>query len=209
MIIDPKKQTFKDNYKLMIGSILPRPIAFVSTISPGGVYNLAPFSFFTGITSDPPTICFSPTRRGTDGMPKDTLNNIKANEEFVINIVNEDIAAQMNACATEFPPETDEFEITGLTPVPAQIVKPPLVKEAPISFECKRLQILEIGKAQAGGGFLVIGEIVMFHVANELLNNGRIDTGLLKPIGRLAGAEYTKLGERFTLQRKAHKKNEK
>lgn len=206
MQIDPKQQTFKDNYKLMIGSILPRPIAFVSTISPEGVHNLAPFSFFTGITSDPPTICFSPTRRGADGMPKDTLLNIKANGEFVINIVNEDIAEQMNECATEFPPEIDEFEMTGLTPSPASVVAPPLIKESPISFECKKMQILEIGKPRAGGGFLVIGEIVMFHVADELLGHGRIDTGKLKPIGRLAGAEYTRLGERFTLQRKTYKK---
>jgi len=209
MQIDPKKQTFKDNYKLMIGSILPRPVAFVSTVSPAGIHNLAPFSFFTGITSDPPTICFSPTRRGTDGMPKDTLLNIKANGEFVINIVTEDIAAQMNDCATEFPPEIDEFEMTGLTPSPASVVAPPLIKESPISFECKKMQIIEIGKARAGGGFLVIGEIVMFHVADHLLSHGRIDTGQLKPIGRLAGAEYTKLGERFTLERKVHKKNEK
>jgi len=207
MIIDPKKQTFKENYKLMIGSILPRPIAFVSTISADGVHNLAPFSFFTGITSDPPTVCFSPTRRGTDGMPKDTLINIKANGEFVINIVTEDIAEPMNECATEFPPEIDEFTMTGLTPVPAQIVTPPLIKESPISFECKKMQIIEIGQPRAGGGFLVIGEIVMFHVADHLLHHGRIDTGQLRPIGRLAGAEYTRLGERFTLQRKVFKKN--
>ncbi len=202
MIIDPKKQTFKENYKLMTGSILPRPIALVSTISKEGVYNLAPFSFFTGITSDPPTICFSPARRGIDGEPKDTLENIKATGEFAINIVNEDTVEQMNETATEFPPEIDEFKESGLTAVDAKIISPPLVKESPISFECKRLQILEIGKAQAGGGFLVIGEIVMFHVKDELLENGRINTGLLNPIGRLAGAEYSKLGERFILQRK-------
>jgi flavin reductase (DIM6/NTAB) family NADH-FMN oxidoreductase RutF len=202
VIIDPKKQSFKENYKLMIGSILPRPIAFVSTISQDGIYNLAPFSFFTGITSEPPTICFSPTRRGTDGEIKDTLVNIKATGEFVINIVNESIVKQMNETATEFPPEVDEFLQSGLTAVPAEIVSAPLVKESPISFECKRLQVLEIGKAQAGGGFLVIGEIVMFHIKDSLLENGRINTELLNPVGRLAGAEYTKLGQRFTLQRK-------
>jgi flavin reductase (DIM6/NTAB) family NADH-FMN oxidoreductase RutF len=202
MLIDPKKQTFKENYKLMIGSILPRPIAFVSTISKDGIHNLAPFSFFTGITSDPPTICFSPTRRGTDGEAKDTLKNIKATGEFVINIVTEDIVKEMNETATEFPPEVDEFLKSGLTAIPAEIVSAPLVKESPISFECKRLQVLEIGKAQAGGGFLVIGEIVMFHIKDSLLENGRINTELLNPVGRLAGAEYTKLGERFTLKRK-------
>ena len=151
MLIDPRKQTFKENYKLMIGSIVPRPIAFVSTISKNGIYNLAPFSFFTGITSDPPTVCFSPTRRGTDGEAKDTLKNIRETGEFVINIVNENIVSQMNETATEFPPDIDEFKESGLTAVPAKIVSPPLVKESPISFECKRLQVLEIGKAQAGG----------------------------------------------------------
>ena len=169
MTIDPKKQTFQENYKLMIGSILPRPIAFVSTISSDGIYNLAPFSFFTGIISDPPTICFSPTRRGTDGEAKDTLKNIRATGEFVINIVTENIVSQMNETATEFPPEVDEFKASGLTAIPSKIVKPPLVKESPISFECKKVQVLELGKAQAGGGFLVIGEIVMFHMKDELM----------------------------------------
>jgi flavin reductase (DIM6/NTAB) family NADH-FMN oxidoreductase RutF len=206
MLIDPKKQTYKENYKLLIGSIVPRPIALVSTISEQGIYNLAPFSFFTGITSDPPTICFSPARKAEDGSPKDTLNNIKATGEFVINIVNEEISEPMNETATEFPADIDEFEMSGLTAVKAQIVEAPLVKESPISFECKKLQIIEIGEVQAGGGFLVIGEIVMFHVDDELIKNGRIDTGLLNPIGRLAGMEYTKLGERFTIARKPNKR---
>lgn len=203
MNIDPQKQTFKENYKLMIGSIVPRPIALVSTVSAEGINNVAPFSFFTGITSQPPTVCFAPTRRGTDGQPKDTLKNIRDTGEFVINVVNEAIAGAMNNAATEFPPEYDEFSETGLTPGAGLIVKAPLVAESPVSFECKLIQIIEIGEARAGGGFLVIGEIVMFHVKDELLHNGRIDTALLNPIGRLAGAEYTKLGERFTLQRKA------
>ncbi|KAA3610213.1 MAG: flavin reductase family protein [Calditrichaeota bacterium] len=206
MLIDPKKQTFKENYKLMIGSILPRPIAFVSTVSHDGIHNLAPFSFFTGITSEPPTVCFSPTRRGTDGEAKDTLKNIESTGEFVINIVNESIVEQMNETATEFPPDVDEFQKSGLTAIGAKIVKAPLVNESPISFECKKLQVIEIGEAKAGGGFLVIGEIVMFHIKDALLENGRIKTDLLNPIGRLAGAEYTKLGERFTLQRKSLKK---
>jgi len=190
MLIDPQKQTFKENYKLMIGSIVPRPIAFVSTISKDGIHNLAPFSFFTGITSDPPTVCFSPTRRGTDGEAKDTLINIQGTGEFVINMVNENIVNEMNETATEFPPDVDEFEASGLTAVPAAIINAPLVKESPISFECKKMQVIEIGKAQAGGGFLVIGEIVMFHISDDLLENGRINTALLNPVGRLAGAEY-------------------
>lgn len=206
MIIHPKDQSYKDNYKLMIGAILPRPIAFVSTISADGIYNLAPFSFFTGVTSDPPTILFCPTRKGPEGVRKDTLTNIQETGEFVVNMVTEEIAEPMNETATEFPAGIDEFKESGLTPVPAQIVKAPLVKESPIHFECKLNQIIEIGKAQAGGGFIVVGEIVLFHIDDKLYNNGRIDIDGLKPVGRLAGAEYTKMGERFNLFRKPYLK---
>ncbi|NIM20453.1 MAG: flavin reductase family protein [Candidatus Latescibacteria bacterium] len=204
MIIDPKDQPRRDVYKLMIGSILPRPIAFVSTISTDGTLNLAPFSFFTGVTSQPPTICFSPARRPADGTQKDTLNNIVATGEFVVNVVTEAIARQMNEAATDFPPEIDEFEMTGLTPIPSQIVAPPRVKESPINMECKLHQVIEIGPEGPGGGALVIGEIVLFHVADELLRKGRIDTGALKPVGRLAGTEYTTLGRRFSMERKKY-----
>ena len=205
MIINPKEQSYKDNYKLLIGSILPRPIAFVSTISKNGIYNLAPYSFFTGVTSDPPTILFCPTRKGNDGNRKDTLTNIQDTGEFVVNIVTEKIAEPMNDCATEFPHEVDEFKESGLTPIAARIVKAPLVKESPIHFECKLHQVIEIGPARPGGGFIVIGEILLFHIDDSLYEKGRIDTGLLKPVGRLAGAEYTKLGERFSLIRKPYK----
>ena len=202
MIIDPKNQPFRDNYKLLIGSILPRPIAFVSTISKNGIHNLAAYSFFNGITSNPPSICFAPTRKSSDGSKKDTLINIEDTDEFVVNIVTEDIVKPMNDTAPEFPPEISEFEEVGLTPLEAQIVKAPLVKESPINMECKLLQVVEVGPAEPGGGFLVIGEIVLFHIKDELLENGRIDTGLLKPVGRLAGTEYTTLGKRFSLSRK-------
>ncbi len=206
MTIDPKKQSYKENYKLMIGSIVPRPIAFVSTVSGAGIYNVAPFSFFTGITSKPPTVCFAPTRRGTDGAVKDTLQNIRDTGAFVINIVNEDIVEAMNNAATEFPPEYDEFSETGLTPAASERVAAPRVAESPINMECTLMHELEIGPAEPGGGFLVIGEIVLFHIRDDLLRNGRIDTAGLNPVGRLAGAEYTKLGERFTLTRKPFKK---
>ena len=202
MIIDPNKITQPENYKLLIGSILPRPIAFVSTLSEQGQANLAPFSFFTAICSKPPTICFCPARRASDDGKKDTLRNIEKTGEFVVNIVTEDIAVPMNDCATDFPPQIDEFEVSGLTPVPSEIVKPYRVKESPIQFECKLNQIVYVGPEAAGGGALVIGEVVLFHVDDRLLDQRlRIDTGALKPIGRLAGMEYTKLGERFTLVR--------
>ena len=152
MIIDPKKQTLKENYKLMIGSILPRPIAFISTISKNGIHNLAAYSFFNGITGNPPSICFAPTRKSSDGSKKDTLINIEETGEFVVNVVTEEIVQQMNATAPDFPPEISEFEEVGLTPIDSQIVKAPRVKESPINLECKLMQVVEVGPPEPGGG---------------------------------------------------------
>src|SRR5947207_6755535 len=123
MIINPAEHDYRNIYKLMVGVIVPRPIAFVSTISREGIPNLAPFSFFTGISANPPVICFSPMIRGSDGTRKDTLNNIEATREFVVNVVSEDFAQQMNLCAPEYGPEVDEFVESRLTPVPSDLVK--------------------------------------------------------------------------------------
>ncbi len=202
MIIDPDKQPFSDNHKLMIGSIVPRPIAFVSTVSPDGKNNLAPFSYFNGVCSNPPTVMFAPARRGYDGVTKDTLNNIRDTDQFVINIVSEEIGEKMVACATDFPPEVDEFEVSGLTPKPSEKVKPPLVAESKVSFECELNQIVEIGDGGAGAGFVVIGTIVMFHVDDDVYTDGRIDIEALKPIGRLAGNSYTHIRDTFEIVRK-------
>ena len=204
MIIDPKESTYIDAYKLMVGGIVPRPIAFVSTVAADGRLNLAPFSYFNAITSAPPTICFAPGRRHTDGGRKDTLNNIETTGEFVVNVVTEDIAAAMNKTATDFPPPVDEFEVAGPTPAPSEVVKAPRVKESPINMECKLYQVIHIGEERAGGGSLVIGEIVMWHIADELYVNGRIDTMALKPLGRLAGTRYTTLGKIISMKRKPY-----
>ncbi len=202
MIIDPAKQDLVANYKLLIGSVLPRPIAFVSSVGADGTANLAPFSFFTAAAPKPPTVCFAPLRRFSDGQEKDTLCNIRATKEFVVNIVTGQNVELVNEAAAEFAPEIDEFEAVGFTPGVSEIVKPPRVLESPISFECKLTQIVPLGAAEAGGGALVIGEVVCFHVADHLLKDGRIDTEALDPIGRLAGAEFTTLGRRFSLERK-------
>ena len=202
MIIDPSQQDRTANYKLIIGSILPRPIAFVSTSDAQGTPNLAPFSFFTGVAADPPTVCFAPLRRFSDGQEKDTLQNIRLTGEFVINVVTEEIVEQANDCAVEYPPKVSEFEKAGLTPVACEVVAAPRVQESPISMECKLVQIFDVGADGPGGGSLVIGEVVRFHVADELLDGGRIDTEALNPVGRLAGAEFTTLGRRFSLERK-------
>jgi len=199
MIINPEKQDSKDNYKLMISCILPRPIAFVSTISASGKPNLAPFSFFTGITSSPPTVCFAPARR-SDGGKKDTLNNIEETGQFVINVVTEDIAGPMNETATDYPSEIDEFEKAGLTHAASLSVKPPRVMESPVNMECELYKTFDISHEGTVKGTLVIGKVVLFHVADELLEDGRIDIEQLKPIGRLAGTEYTTLGRRFSMK---------
>ncbi len=205
MIVDPKTASPQDCYKLMIGGIVPRPIAFVSTLSAEGQPNLAPFSYFTAITSSPPTICFSPGRRYDTGEKKDTLRNIEAVGEFVVNVVTEDIGKQMNETATDFPPGTNEFEVSGLTAVPSRIVTPPRVAESPINMECKLYKVVPIGPDGPGGGTLVIGEIVLFHIDDRIYEDGRINVEGLRPLGRLAGALYTTLGKIVTMKRKTYR----
>jgi flavin reductase (DIM6/NTAB) family NADH-FMN oxidoreductase RutF len=201
MILKPEDLSIKDNYKLLIGSVVPRPIALVSSESDEGIRNLAPFSFFTALTSKPPTIGFAPALKGKEAVKKDTLANIESTKEFVVNIVTEDYAGKMVKTATEFAPDIDEFEISGLTPIESVIVKPPRVKESPVNLECKLHEIIYIGDGSAGSGAFVIGEIVAYHIDDSLYSDGKIDTAGLKPIGRLAGQEYTTLGRCFTMER--------
>ncbi len=200
MIIRPQEHDYTNVYKLMIGAIVPRPIAFVSSISADGGLNLAPFSFFTGVSANPPVICFSPMIRGSDGKRKDTLNNIEATGQFVVNIVSEDFADAMNICSTEFAPDVDEFEQSGLTPIPSALVRPPRVKESRIHLECKLLQVIHVSPRPLGGS-LVLGEVLCFHVADELWQDYRIDPDKLRPIGRMGGSTYTRTTDRFDLLR--------
>jgi len=209
MKIEPSTLPWKDAYKLLIGSILPRPIAFVSTINEKGGANVAPFSFFTGICADPFMVCFAPMLRGTDGEKKDTLLNIEATKEFVINVVSEEFVEKMNNCSIEFDRDVDEFIESGLTKVSSHIVKPPRVKESKVQLECVLHDILHFGH-QPGAGSLVIGQVVCVHVDDALYEGGRIDTTKLNPIGRLAGSTYTKaIAETFELERKRVKSGEK
>jgi len=202
MIIDPEKSSFQENHKIMIGSILPRPIALVSTVSLDGKNNLAPFSYFNGVCSNPPSIMFAPSRRGYDGKTKDTLNNIKLTKEFVINIVSEDFATQMVACSTDYEPDIDEFSISDLTPIKSVKIESSRVKEARISYECILQQIIPVGNPGPGGGFVVIGEIVLFHIDDELYDDGYINIQKLNPIGRLAGNNYTRVHDTLEIKRK-------
>jgi len=199
VIVNPPENDYRDIYKLMVGVIVPRPIAFVSTISADGVRNLAPFSFFTGISANPPVICFSPMIRG-DGSRKDTLRNIEAVKEFVVNVVSEEFATQMNICSAEFPPDVDEFEMSGLTPIASDLVKPPRVKESHINLECRLLQILDVS-AKPLGGSIVLGEVLRFHIDDALFENFKIDAGKLHSIGRMGGPTYTRTTDRFDMVR--------
>ena len=199
MKITPSEHDYNQIYKLMIGSIVPRPIAFVSSVNAKGNRNLAPFSFFNGVCSNPPTVLFSTVIR-KDGTHKDTLNNVEATKEFVVNIVSEDIAQQMNIASGEYPPDVDEFIKSGLTPVPSDVVKPPRVKESMVSMECKLSQFVRIGNGP-GGGCTVFGEIVRIHVVDELFDNFRIDADKLRAIGRMGGPAYTRTRDRFEMVR--------
>lgn len=201
MIIDPSTRDHWDVYRLLSGSILPRPIAFVSTISAEGVLNLAPFSFFTVASANPPIIAFCPMVRGGDRPKKDTLMNIEATGEFVVNICSEDFAAQMNSTAGEYPPEVDEFQLSGLTPVPSEVVKPPRVKESRVNMECKLHQLVPVS-GNFLGGTMVLGEVVRFHVQDGMVNDiGEIDADKLDAIGRMAGPVYVRTKDRFEMIR--------
>ena len=202
MKFDPGDLSFADVHKLMIGSIVPRPIAFVSTISKDGKNNIAPFSYFNGVCSKPPTIMFAPARRGWDGKEKDTLVNIRDNKQFVVNIVSENIVEQMVMCATDFDPTVDEFDISRLNAQTSKKVLPPRLKESKVSFECELNQIIEIGDKNPGSGFIVIGTIVLFHIDDSIYENGHIRLDKLEPIGRLAGNWYTRPNDNFEIIRK-------
>jgi flavin reductase (DIM6/NTAB) family NADH-FMN oxidoreductase RutF len=197
--IDPKTVPAPVSYRLLVGSVVPRPIAFVSTRSTAGVNNLAPFSFFNAVCGDPPVVLFCPVWR--DPM-KDTLANVRETREFVVNIVNEDIVEQMNACSAEVPANVDEFAMSGLTPLASDLVNAPRVAESPVSMECKLLQIVEIS-AQPMGGNIVIGEVLRFHVDDRIIDAGsyKIDAEKLRAVGRMSGYDYTRTRDRFSLVR--------
>ena len=199
MIIEPDSAGFPNVYKVMVGSIVPRPIAFVSTVSPDGIYNLSPFSFFTGASANPPVVCFCPLRNA-QGRQKDTLNNIERTGDFVVNIVSEEFVKQMNATSAEFPPDVDEFQVAGLTVVPSDLVKSPRVGESHVSMECRLFRIFEISSKPSGGS-IVAGEIVRLHVDDAYIDNYRIDPDKLKAVGRMAGTTYVRTADRFDLVR--------
>jgi flavin reductase (DIM6/NTAB) family NADH-FMN oxidoreductase RutF len=192
--VDPRTLSSTAVYKLLISSVVPRPIAWVSSVDADGVANLAPFSYFMAITDEPPTIAFSCSPRA--GNRKDTLRNVEATGEFVVNVVDDDRAEQMNLSSGDYPPELDEFALTKLTPAPSVVVKAPRVAEAPISMECKVVRILPIGRAH-----LTLGEIVQWHVRDDVYDaaTGRLDMHRLRPVGRLTGNLYSHIHDIFEM----------
>lgn len=200
MIIDPQTLTHQDRYKLLNGSVVPRPIAFVSSMNAKGELNLAPFSFFNVVGSSPMSVVFSVMRRGPEALKKDTLVNIEETGEYVVNIVNEALVERMNVTSADFPHGVNEFAEAGLTPMPSELVRPPRVAESPINMECKLIQTVEVGNGP-GGGTLIIGEVLRFHVWDDLYEGGRIDPDKLAAVGRMAGASYTRTKDRFDLVR--------
>ncbi|TKC14896.1 flavin reductase family protein [Robertmurraya kyonggiensis] len=193
--IDPTSNTERENYKLLIGSIIPRPIAFVTSISKYDVLNGAPFSYFNIVSSDPPMISISIGRR--DGQRKDTSRNILELKEFVIHIVDEDNVALINQTAASFAPDQSEVALAGLTPIDSEKISVPGIKEAKIRMECTLEHSLELGNTND----LIIGKIVRFHVSEELYEKGRIDPRGLAAVSRLAGSNYAKIGEVFSIER--------
>jgi flavin reductase (DIM6/NTAB) family NADH-FMN oxidoreductase RutF len=202
LTIDPCSTDHPSVYKLLIGSVVPRPIAFVSTINTEGAFNVAPFSFFTVASSNPPVLVFTVGNRARPDPRKDTLRNITTAREFVVNIVSEEFGQKMNLCAGDYPPEVDEFEVSGLTPIPSDIVKAPRVAESHINMECRLLYTISMSNL-ANGGNLVLGEVVRFHIDDAYFNNFRIDQDKLRAIGRMAGNSYTRTGDRFEMIRPA------
>ena len=197
MKIDPR--TFEGFNRVLTGVVVPRPIAFVSTVSTDGIVNLAPYSFFNAVAYDPPTIVFSSSRR-VPTKEKDTLANIEATGEFVVNIVVDDIAEAMNKTAAEYPADVSEFEIAGLTPAPSDRVKAPRVAESPVNMECRLVQVVPIGSGDHAHG-LVIGEIIWMHVRDDIIDGHRINHQILKPTGRLAGNMYCHTDDTYEMVR--------
>jgi flavin reductase (DIM6/NTAB) family NADH-FMN oxidoreductase RutF len=204
MLLDPQDLSIPDRYKLLIGGITPRPIALVSTISTTGRYNLAPFSFFAGVGSNPMTLLFCPAN--TDlGQEKDTLRNCKSIAqggmgEFVVNIVSHAIAHQMAAAAEPLPHGESEFTLTGLTPVPSTKVKPPRVQQSPLSYECRTLDVIRTNPGQPAGGNIVLGEILAIHVRDDAINDRfHLDPALVDTIGRMGGQTYCTTRDRFDM----------
>jgi len=200
MQFDPNDLDYISVYKLLTGSIIPRPIGWISTIDKNGINNLAPFSYFNAVGEDPPHVMFSTVRGNNTN--KDTLNNILENKQFVVNMVTENLVEQMNLTSQAVASEIDEFVLAGLTPIPSLKIKPMRVKESLITFECEMVHHYFLEDHKQGGACIVIGRILLMHFDDSvLLDNFKINMESYKPVARLAGSNYSKIGEIFSIKR--------
>lgn len=196
--VDPGPQTHQENYKLMTGLVVPRPIAWVTTLSPDGKINLAPFSAFTFCCHKPPMVTITVGLHEYDrrGELKDTLVNVLREREFVVNIANQSLLEALHASSAVYPPELSEVEALGLSTCASATIRTPRLAAAPAALECRLHSTVEFGEA---GDRIVIGQVRMFQVADNLLRNGKVDTRELNPIARLGGPNYAVLGEILTM----------
>lgn len=199
MKINPAEISIKEMYGHLVSMITPRPIAWVTTVNQDGIANLAPYSFFNGVSANPPAVCFSPVNT-RDGNLKDTVVNIRHNRQFVVNVVPASLAQQMNQTSFEYDHGEDELAATGLTSLPSEIVRPPRVAESPIQMECELIQVVELGEGPLAP-HLTIGKILMVHVADQVLVDGKIQSDRLDLIGRMGGAEYCYTRQKFEMPR--------
>jgi flavin reductase (DIM6/NTAB) family NADH-FMN oxidoreductase RutF len=206
MIVSPSDLSHSELYSIVLNSVAPRPIAWVSTVSASGDRNLAPFSFFNAVCVDPPLLAFAPGLRqpkhakGGHGEAKDTLRNVRETREFVVNIVTYELREAMNLTSGEYDASVNEFNLAKLTPQPSTIVRPPRVAESPVSFECKLHQILDFSSRPTSGS-LVIGQIVSIHINDAHMKDGKLDRNSLDLIGRMGGLQYTRTTQRFEMVR--------
>ncbi|MGX9425169.1 MULTISPECIES: flavin reductase family protein [Bradyrhizobium] len=195
MQIDPSELGAERIYRLMTGIVVPRPIAWVTSMSRKGVLNLAPFSAFTFVSQKPPMLAISIGRKA--GVYKDTAHNILDAEEYVIHIADSPLMTALHESSVEHPPEVSEVELLKLETVPSERIKVPRLAAPPVAMECRFHQCLEFGEARSR---LIVGEVLMFHLRDGLVNNGKVETEALDPIARIAGPRYARLGEIVTLR---------
>lgn len=196
--LDFSKLSQVEAYKLLIGGVIPRPIAFVSTISAAGEGNLAPFSFFNAVSSAPPCVMISLSRK-SNGELKDTLRNILETKQFVVCSANEWLIEPLVYCAAEFPHGVNEMKLVGLSALASTKVKPPRVAESALQFECELYKSVEIGDGGPGSTTVIFGQVLCAHAHEKVYQNGKINPAEYKPIGRLGGFNYAKLGEIFSI----------